>query len=208
MQKMLLWALLVLLGASIGQAQPATSSALNRLRDACQRDGACDEHVANAEKWITSGNWEQLIREYQDAYKLVPYPRFLFNIARAHHKLLHYREAIEFYQRHLEATPVDDPDFRNKSQNYKSQAERFLEARDQISQTTGVPGSAHGAAKSSQNSSSTSSERDISRPVYRRWWFWTALGGVLAGGVTAGIVIGTWPRTPANLDRFQLEFQK
>ena len=28
-------------------------------------------------------------------------------------------------------------------------------------------------------------------PVYRRWWFWTLLIGVAAGGATAGAVLGT-----------------
>jgi hypothetical protein len=39
-------------------------------------------------------------------------------------------------------------------------------------------------------------------PVYKKWWFWVALGGaaVVAAGVTAGVVIGT-RSTPSTMDR-------
>ncbi|MFO0621390.1 MAG: PEGA domain-containing protein [Polyangia bacterium] len=39
-------------------------------------------------------------------------------------------------------------------------------------------------------------------PVYKKWWFWVALGGaaVVAAGVTAGVVIGT-RSTPTTMDR-------
>ena len=28
------------------------------------------------------------------------------------------------------------------------------------------------------------------RPVYRRWWFWTIIGAVVAGGVATGVAVG------------------
>lgn len=31
------------------------------------------------------------------------------------------------------------------------------------------------------------------RPWYRTWWFWTVVGVVVAGGVTAGVIAGTRP---------------
>jgi len=35
-----------------------------------------------------------------------------------------------------------------------------------------------------------------SPPVYKSWWFWTAVGGAVAAGVVAGAVIGTRPDGP------------
>jgi hypothetical protein len=31
------------------------------------------------------------------------------------------------------------------------------------------------------------------RPFYKRWWFWTAVGAVVAGGVTAAVVVSRQP---------------
>ena len=40
-------------------------------------------------------------------------------------------------------------------------------------------------------------ERPRSPPVYTRWWFWTIVGAVVAGGVTAGVVLANQaPTTP------------
>ena len=40
-------------------------------------------------------------------------------------------------------------------------------------------------------------------PVYKKWWFWVAIGGAaaVAAGVTAGVVIGTRSTTPTNMER-------
>jgi tetratricopeptide (TPR) repeat protein len=38
-------------------------------------------------------------------------------------------------------------------------------------------------------------------PVYKRWWFWTGVGVVVAGGVAAAFVLGRpMTRTPGTLD--------
>ena len=38
-------------------------------------------------------------------------------------------------------------------------------------------------------------------PVYKRWWFWTAAGLVLAGGVAAAFAVGSRsPGCPADAD--------
>jgi len=34
------------------------------------------------------------------------------------------------------------------------------------------------------------------KPIYKRWWFWTAVGVVVLGGVTAGIVAGSSDSAP------------
>jgi tetratricopeptide (TPR) repeat protein len=46
------------------------------------------------------------------------------------------------------------------------------------------------------------------RPIYKRWWFWTVIGVVVAGGVTAGVVAGSRPSTPdyGGIDVRKLSF--
>lgn len=46
------------------------------------------------------------------------------------------------------------------------------------------------------------------RPFYTRWWFWTAVGAVVAGGVTAGLVLGLQDDggIPAGKGRVVIDF--
>jgi hypothetical protein len=38
-------------------------------------------------------------------------------------------------------------------------------------------------------------------PFYKQWWFWVPVSAVVVGAVTAGVVVGTLPRTgPATID--------
>jgi len=34
-------------------------------------------------------------------------------------------------------------------------------------------------------------------PVYKRWWFWTAIGAVVAGGVVTAVVLSSGTTRPA-----------
>jgi hypothetical protein len=36
----------------------------------------------------------------------------------------------------------------------------------------------------------------VARPVYRRWWFWTAIGAAVAGGAAAAAILTTRPDSP------------
>jgi tetratricopeptide (TPR) repeat protein len=44
-------------------------------------------------------------------------------------------------------------------------------------------------------------------PLYKRWWLWAAVGGAaLALGVTAGAIVGTWPRLPSEMTAQRVPF--
>ena len=46
------------------------------------------------------------------------------------------------------------------------------------------------------------------KPIYKQWWFWTAVGAVVAGGVT-GLVVGLTMEdegVPAGKGRVVIEF--
>jgi hypothetical protein len=34
------------------------------------------------------------------------------------------------------------------------------------------------------------------RPIYKKWWFWTIIGGVVVAGATTGIVLGARGKSP------------
>jgi hypothetical protein len=43
---------------------------------------------------------------------------------------------------------------------------------------------------------SVDAEPDTARPIYSKWWFWTAIGAVVVGGVVAAVVIGSQKHEP------------
>ncbi len=48
-------------------------------------------------------------------------------------------------------------------------------------------------------SQSAPPEPQESPPVYKRWWFWTGIGAVVAGGAVTGVLLSkkTAPKSPA-----------
>jgi len=56
---------------------------------------------------IAEKRFEQGIAELEEAYRLLPHPNVLFNIARAHAEAGHVDEALAAYKRYLEGDPPD-----------------------------------------------------------------------------------------------------
>jgi hypothetical protein len=57
------------------------------------------------------------------------------------------------------------------------------------------------AAPSSPSPSPSSSadvERPAKPPLYRRWWLWTAVGGVAVAGIAIGLGVGLSARPTAS----------
>ena len=66
-------------------------------------------------------------------------------------------------------------------------AEEVSESAKKIGAFIAKPGSAAvAAAEVTENPE----EPSAGGPVYKKWWFWTAVGVVAVGGITAGAVAG------------------
>ena len=42
------------------------------------------------------------------------------------------------------------------------------------------------------------------RPIYKRWWFWTVIGAVVAAGATTGIYFAARPAAPPSMPQLDL----
>ncbi|MCX7807275.1 MAG: TonB-dependent receptor plug domain-containing protein, partial [Deltaproteobacteria bacterium] len=58
-------------------------------------------------RYIAEGKLDEGIAELEEAYRILPHPNVLFNIARAHVEARRYDVAIEYYLRYLESDPED-----------------------------------------------------------------------------------------------------
>jgi tetratricopeptide (TPR) repeat protein len=165
--------MLVAAGRTYG-AEPtpaATSSASTGV------DAEIDEHVAQGHRLYQLGRYQEAIAEYRRAYELRADPPFLFQIAESYRQLGATEQALFYYDRFL-AGATESPE-RDAAEERVSELER-LRARPAVAATPSgllaAPGTAAGAKQPT--------------PLWRRWWLWTAMGAVLATGITAAALAG------------------
>ena len=136
-----------------------------------------DQHVAQGHRLYQLGQYQEAIAEYRRAYELKAEPRFLEEIAEAYRQLGGTEQALFYYDRYLAAAP-EAPD-RGVVEQKVAELESLRVAPPAGAPVVGVPPPG-GAVATSPHASP--------RPVWRRWWFWTAVGVVVATGVTAAVL--------------------
>lgn len=192
------------------------------------------------------GNLKEAVRLYKAAYELRPNPVLLFNIARLLHKMTRFQEAIIYYQLFLDS-PLEDEGQKRKAreaiemlrstsgQKKESPARNPVATplptdppvtRPQVESpgTTTVSladpptaGAKDPGRAQTPVSVSNSTQDSLATPVYRKWWFWTLIGGaVVAGGVGLGVGLayaksngqlgGSYPNVPENAYQYSPVF--
>jgi len=158
-----------------------------------ESQAAAQEHTARAQEHYTAGRYEEALREYTAAYELFPHPFFLFNLGQCHRELGNHERTIHFFVQYLREQP-DAPN--------RDVVERLLAAArlvlEEESPDAGLgdagPGDAGPEATDAgpEEVDAGGGEVDggvvVRTPIYRRWWFWTIIGVVVAGAVTGGAV--------------------
>jgi hypothetical protein len=67
-------------------------------------------HYEKAQQLYATGDYDEAIAEYQDAYRLKPHPNVLYNIAQAYERLLDYAQSVTWFERYLAEAPKDAPE--------------------------------------------------------------------------------------------------
>ncbi|MCA9670098.1 MAG: hypothetical protein KC503_31095 [Myxococcales bacterium] len=75
-------------------------------------------------------DYEGALKNFMESYKYSKFPELLFNIARCHESLAHYKEAIQFFTRFQKARKQKDPKIDSRIANLKK-----LQARKDASET-------------------------------------------------------------------------
>jgi tetratricopeptide (TPR) repeat protein len=183
--------------------------------DGCLRDPECREHYDKAYSLYEKGRYEAALPEFQAAYQLRQMPWLLINIGRTLHRLGRLEEAITYYQRYQRAAPNGDPETARKVQEYITQAKVLLEVKTTSSSGPGgtpalppdptgpgqndltkpTPSTVAAATPATQPGPSTPTGE---KPFYKKWWFWTAVGGGAAVILITGIAVGASRAGPAD----------
>lgn len=160
------------------------------------------------------GNFAKALADYEAAYKLYSAPQFLFNIAQCHFQLQSWERAIFFFEGYLREVPdapnkplVDDlmKEARERDAARREAEKRKLDLereRFELERRTKEREADERARLAVQ-----SQPIEKPAPVYKKWWFWTAVGGVAAAATITAIAVsgdtttvlpsgslGTWDR--------------
>lgn len=191
---------------------------------ACHHSLPCRTHLETAAQLFKQSRFDAAVDEYQAAYVLQPYPLILYNIARIYHKQSRAADAVAYYQRYLDTGHSERAERARELLSQAQQEQRTLqEPKAQQEQRTpqepktpqelGGPGDKDPAADqraelpkkppkpvslmplSTPASLAGSAAPSVQLPIYKRWWFWTLLGGAFLGSV-AGLSLGIYAAGP------------
>jgi tetratricopeptide (TPR) repeat protein len=136
----------------------------------------------------TLNDFDGALREFEEGFKLEPRAEFLYNIAQSHRKLGRREKAAEFYRKYLEFKP-DASD--------RAEVEGFIHELDRPVEKPPAP------VEKPPEKPIVLAAPDVrpapsppeSAPVWKRWWLWTIVGGVVALGAVTGLGVAlTTPR--------------
>lgn len=119
------------------------------------------QSVERAKNHVKAEEYTQAMAAWQAAYEQDPREIYIFEIAESARRAGLSNEAIASYQRFLRETqPTDYVEQRRQAEAQLPALRTQLEAK-----------------------------KAAEKPIYKRWWFWTVLGGVVVAGVTTAIVV-------------------
>ena len=157
-----------------------------------------DQQLQMAAAHYEQGRYQDSILALQNAYELQPLPRLLCNIGRAYRKLGNHRAAVAQYDLCLKSDPEIDPTYRAEVESYIAERRQSWAAKSRAGATespkagSGTPPLDKGAV--TQPCSSPTAQT----PVYKKWWLWTIVGLVVAGGAV-GLGVGLTQRQTAAM---------
>lgn len=155
------------------------------------------QHYDEATAAYKLGHFEAALAGYEAAYQAFAAPAFLFNIAQCHLQLGRWDRAIFFFEGYLRELP--------QATNHALVEELIQEAERKRREADEAERQRREAeALRLERERRAAEERELARrldtavapppraeaPVYKKWWFWAAVGGVAAGAATA-VVVGT-----------------
>jgi tetratricopeptide (TPR) repeat protein len=168
------------------------------------------------------GKYIEAAHEYEQAYTLKADPALLFNIGQAYRQANESAAALRVYRSYLRRVPnapnraeverhivalqrLTDEQQRVASSPPTSTIQP-TEAAPRTESKTTEPASrpieqeakkAEPEVKAAEPIVVATPEPPPRTPIYRKWWLWTAVGVVVAGGAAAAIAVTTAPRDAA-----------
>ena len=130
---------------------------------------AAKRHFDRGEKLFALGKFDEALDEYQKAFDAKPIPDFLFNIGQCYRNLGDYQQAIFSFKKYLKLEP-DAPD--------KEKVEKLIDDLEEKQER----GDGQKFVQKKDEPPPPPPPKQGSTPIYKKWWFWTGVAVVGAGG--------------------------
>jgi tetratricopeptide (TPR) repeat protein len=149
-------------------------------------------HRALGHKLYHLGRYEEAVAAFRRAYEVKADPRLLFDIAECYREVGAVDQALFYYDRYLAGWP-DAFD--------RAEVEGKMAALEAV--RGGLP-APHAAASPRRRHPLMIVEPPPGKPrqpqhTWQRWWFWTAVGAAVLGGIAAGVALSSGSRPPTQM---------
>ena len=178
---------LFIVGVILAASTPALAeegTAKEETRPSPEQLNKAKEQNQRGKELFNLGKFKQAAAAYDKAYKAVPLPAFLYNLGQCHARMDTVEE-LEKGRFYLETYLAKQPEAPNRAEVDKEIArlERKIETLKDYKKPSllDVQGSAAAAATATTD-----------KPIYKKWWFWTIVGAVVAGAA-AGTAVALQP---------------
>jgi tetratricopeptide (TPR) repeat protein len=159
------------------------------------------KYNAEAKKRFNLGNFSEAAALYKKAYESKPIAEFLHNVAQCYKRMAaleHLEKALFYFESYLNNAPESPsrPDVEAEIAELKRQIHVLRQGRLRTA------GKTRPAAPAAAVTPPATEARAPSTPIYKRWWFWTAIGAVVVGGTVAAVAATTGgsSRMPTGFD--------
>ena len=151
--------------------------------------GKASAPAQEAQQLFSAGKYQQAAQKFEEAYSADPKPEYLYNRAQCF-KQLGGLENLKKARFSLEGFLKNKPDAPNRKQVEQEIAElgRQVEMLEAVRRpVTATPASL----------TIPSSPAPQAKPFYKKWWFWTIVGAVVAGATATTVVLTQPEDVPA-----------
>lgn len=184
---------LLLALSAIAHAEPSIPN--QQLRELARK------HYRQGSTAYAKGQYPLAITEFQEAYRIFPLPDILFNLAQAHRMNGERAVAINFYRRYLEAQPTGiaadeahghiatlTAEEKRDEERRRFEKEQLAIAERRMAEEQKTRAIAQETERRYQQLAVQLAPPRV--PTYKKWWVWTTVGIVVAGGVGLGVGLG------------------
>jgi tetratricopeptide (TPR) repeat protein len=200
LKKLVVIALLLGGGAATAQNKPTGKAAAREL----YREG---------KRQYDLNEFAKALELFKRGYEVYEEPALLYNIAQCYRQLGNDEQAIAFYRSYLRQ--MDSVPNREEVQRVIASLEQSVSARreqkererrEQLAQKRAEAEMAERKAKAANlEVEALALKKELAakppappKPIYKQWWLWTVVGGVVVGAVAAGLAVALYPAPRFN----------